>query len=435
MLGLTRYQWLVIFTAWCGWGFDVFDAILFNFVAPNCVPVLLGLEPGSADARSATFLWTGIITAILLIGWATGGFLFGLVADRIGRKRTLLITILIYSVGSALCALSQDIWQLAAFRAVASLGIGGEWAVGAALVAEVVPDSRRVEAGSILFTASPLGFALAGFLNYQIAGVWLATSPETSWRYVLLCGLIPAALAILVRWFLRESERWQRAAKLEAPPRPSALFSDALRPRTISGLFTAVMALLTWWTIGAFSPLLSASLAHDHALLSGFDAVATKLLAEQWKAEASNWFNIGGILGALLTIPLAKQFSRRTMFAIYFLRHAACDRWRVWTGARTALARSGVLCTRTRRLRNLRCLHVLSAGAFSNAAARPGQWRLLQLGPPPYCRRCISGGRSVGTRRRFDRRAAANPALGGRDSGDRTDRHPSDRRDARFAPA
>jgi MFS family permease len=318
VLGLTRYQWLVIFTAWCGWGFDVFDAILFNFVAPNCVPVLLGLEPGSADARSATFLWTGIITAILLVGWATGGFVFGLVADRIGRQRTLLITILIYSVGSALCAMSQDIWQLAAFRAVASLGIGGEWAVGAALVAEVVPDSRRVEAGSILFTASPLGFALAGFLNYQIAGVWLAGSPETSWRYVLLCGLIPAVLAIQVRWFLRESERWQQAAKREAPPRLGALFSDALRPRTISGLFTAVMALLTWWTIGAFSPLLSASLAHDHALLNGFDAATTKLLAEQWKAQASNWFNIGGILGALLTIPLAKRFGRRTMFAIYF---------------------------------------------------------------------------------------------------------------------
>jgi MFS family permease len=319
VLGLTRYQWLVIFAAWCGWGFDVFDALLFNFVAPTCVPVLLGLEPGSVDARSATFLWTGIITAILLVGWASGGFLFGLVADRIGRQRTLLITILLYSAGSALCAVAQDIWQLAAFRAIASLGIGGEWAVGAALVAETVPDSRRVEAGAILFTASPLGFALAGFLNYQIAGVWLADSPETGWRYVFLCGLIPAALAILVRFFLHESDRWQDAAKREPPPRPAALFSPALRARTTSGLFTAVMALLTWWTVGAFSPLLSASLAHDHALLNGFDAVTSKLLAEQWKAESSNWFNVGGLIGSLLSIPLARQFSRRTMFGLYYL--------------------------------------------------------------------------------------------------------------------
>jgi MFS family permease len=318
VLGLTRYQWLVIFAAWCGWGFDVFDALLFNFVAPTCVPVLLGLEPGSADARSATFLWTGIITAILLVGWASGGFLFGLVADRIGRQRTLLITILLYSVGSALCATAQDIWQLALFRAAASLGIGGEWAVGAALVAEAVPDSRRVEAGAILFTASPLGFALAGFLNYQIAGVWLVDSPETAWRYVFLCGLIPAALAILVRFFLRESERWQNAAQREAAPGPGALFAPQLRARTASGLFTAVMALLAWWTVGAFSPLLSASLAHDYALLHGFDAPSAKMLAEQWKAESSNWFNVGGLIGSLLAIPLAKQFSRRTMFALYY---------------------------------------------------------------------------------------------------------------------
>jgi MFS family permease len=319
VLGLTRYQWLVIFAAWCGWGFDVFDAILFNFVAPTCVPVLLGLEPGSADARSATFLWTGIITAILLVGWASGGFLFGLVADRIGRQRTLLVTILLYSVGTALCACAQDIWQLAAFRALASLGIGGEWAVGAALVAETVPDSRRVEAGAILFTASPLGFALAGFVNYQIAGVWLADSPETAWRYVFLCGLIPAALAILVRWFLHESERWKDAARRGTPPRAGALFSPQLRARTASGLFTAVMALLAWWTVGAFSPLLSASLAHDHALLHGLDAATAKTLAEQWKAESSNWFNVGGLIGSLLAIPLARQFSRRTMFGLYYL--------------------------------------------------------------------------------------------------------------------
>ncbi|HZF26368.1 MAG TPA: MFS transporter [Steroidobacteraceae bacterium] len=316
---MTRYQWLVIFAAWCGWGFDVFDAILFNFVAPNCVPLLLGLEPGSPDARSATLFWTGIITAILLIGWASGGLLFGLVADRIGRKRTLLITILMYSVGTALCAAANDIWQLAAFRAIASLGIGGEWAVGAALVAEAVPDSRRVEAGSILFTASPLGFALAGYLNYQIAGVWLASSPETSWRYVFVCGLIPAALAILVRWGLRESERWQQAVTSSAPPRPAELFAPAIRTRTFSGLFTAVMALLAWWTVGAFAPILSASLARDHALLTGLDATAMKLLAETWKAEASNWFNIGGVLGALLSIPLAKLLSRRAMFIAYYL--------------------------------------------------------------------------------------------------------------------
>lgn len=318
MLGLTRYQWLVIFAAWCGWGFDVFDSLLFSFVAPTCVPLLLGLKPGSADAHSATLLWTGILTGILLIGWAIGGFLFGLVADRIGRKRTLLITVLIYSIGTALCAAAMNIWQLAAFRAVASLGIGGEWAVGAALVAETVPESRRVEAGAIMFTASPLGFALAGVVNYQVAGVWLASSPETAWRIVFLFGLISASLAIFVRLFLREPERWKHAIETARRPQAGELFSPSIRGRTWSGLFTAVMALLTFWCISAFSPIVATSLASDHALASGFSATATRALAEHWKAEASNWFCFGGLLGTFLAILLSRFISRRATFAVYY---------------------------------------------------------------------------------------------------------------------
>ena len=318
MLGLKPYQWLAIFAAWCGWGFDVFDSLLFSFVAPTCVPLLLGLKPGTVDAHSATLLWTGILTGILLIGWAVGGFIFGLVADRIGRKRTLLITVLIYSIGTALCAAAMDIWQLAVFRAVASLGIGGEWAVGAALVAETVPESRRVEAGALMFTASPLGFALAGVVNYRVAGVWLASSPETAWRVVFLFGLISASLAIFVRLFLREPERWMHAVETSRRPQASELFSPSIRRRTWSGLFTAVMALLTFWSISAFSPIVAANLASDHALANGFSATATRALAEHWKAEASNWFCFGGLLGTFLAIPLSRRLSRRATFAVYY---------------------------------------------------------------------------------------------------------------------
>ena len=318
MLGLTRYQWLVIAAAWLGWGFDIFDALLFNFVAPNCIPVLLDLELGSSEARSATLYWTGVITSILLIGWAVGGLLFGLLADRIGRQRSLLITILVYSVGTGLCAIANDITHLIAFRALASLGIGGEYAVGAALVAEAVPESRRVEAGAILYTASPLGFALAGFLNYQIAGVWLADSPETSWRFVFLCGLIPVFVALAVRLFLRESERWQQAARSNVTPSLRALFAPDMRLYTFSGLFTAVMALLAWWSCNAFIPSLASSLAHDAAVVGGLDAAASTQLADQWKNNAASWFGLGAIVGSFLTIVIAKRFGRRQMFAVYF---------------------------------------------------------------------------------------------------------------------
>src|SRR6187401_2724961 len=210
LLDMNGYQWLVLFAAWLGWGFDVFDGLLFNYVAPNVVPTLLGLPIGSTAAKAATLKWGGILTSILLLGWAAGGILFGQIADRIGRTRTLLLTMLMYALGTAACAAATNIWMLIAFRVVASLGIGGEWAAGAAMVAEVVPEKRRMEAGALLYTSAPLGLFLARFANSIIAGDLLKGNPSTSWRFVLLCGLIPAAVAFVVRIFVREPERWKQ---------------------------------------------------------------------------------------------------------------------------------------------------------------------------------------------------------------------------------
>jgi MFS family permease len=188
LLGLSGYHWIVLIAAWLGWGFDVFDALLFNFVAPNAVPTLLHIPLGTPEARQATVFWTGVLTSILLIGWAAGGLAFGWFADRYGRKRALFVTIALYACGTALCAIATDIWQLVLFRVLASLGIGGEWAVGASLVAETVPEEKRVMAATLVYTSSPLGIILASTVNYQIAGVWFADTPATSWRYVFLCG-------------------------------------------------------------------------------------------------------------------------------------------------------------------------------------------------------------------------------------------------------
>ena len=92
---MTGYQWAVVFAAWLGWGFDIIDALLFNYVSGNCVHTLLGLTLGSPEARAATQFWSGLLTSVLLLGWAAGGIFFGWLADRIGRTRTLLITILL----------------------------------------------------------------------------------------------------------------------------------------------------------------------------------------------------------------------------------------------------------------------------------------------------------------------------------------------------
>ena len=317
--GLSRYQWLVLAATFMGWGFDVFDALLFNFIAPNCIATLLKLPFGSAEARQATVYWTGNLSALLLIGWACGGVLFGYAADRIGRRRALLLTISIYALGTTLCAFATSMPQLVLFRALTSLGIGGEWAVGAALLAETMPDNRRVEAGTLLATASPLGIMLASLVNYQIAGVWFADDPSQSWRYVFLCGLAPVALAIFVRLFIHESEHWQRTIAQQAPPKPSELFAPGILPLTLAAFATSVTGLLTWWAVNAFIPILGGLLAGEHARAAGIDPESTRVLVESWKGQASNAFNVGGLIGSFAAIPLAHRFGRRPMFVCYLL--------------------------------------------------------------------------------------------------------------------
>ena len=316
--GMTRYQWTVIFAAWLGWGFDVFDGLLFNYVAPNCIPTLLGLTIGSAAAKKATLFWGGTLTSLLLVGWAVGGILFGMIADRIGRTRTLLLTMLLYALGTAACAAAPNLPLLIVFRIVASLGIGGEWAAGAAMVAEVVPERRRVEAGALLYTSAPVGLSLATLVNFQIAGVLFKGSPGTSWRYVFLCGLIPALVAFVIRSFVHEPERWKQADVAARPPRLRELFAPAVRRLTASGFAMALPALIAWWTCAAFLSIVATGLAQTDAHARGMDVAATLALVESWKARTTSFFNLGGLIGTLLTIPAAKLLGRRKMFAIYF---------------------------------------------------------------------------------------------------------------------
>jgi len=323
MIKLTRYQWTVFFAAWLGWGFDIFDGLLFNFVAPNAIPTLLGVPIGGAEATKALPYWTGILNSLLLVGWAAGGVIFGPISDRFGRKRVLMLTMLLYALGTASCAFVTDMWQLVLCRIVASLGIGGEWAAGSAMVAEVVPEESRVEAGALLYTSAPFGLFLATFVNSEVAGGWFAHDPAMSWRYVLLFGLLPAAVAFIVRMFIHEPERWASAAAKAPPARVREIFSPQMRARTVSALIVTFVALITWWTCNAFIQSLVNTLAGVEAVTRGLDPAATAALKQSWIKIATLCFNWGGLLGTLLTIPLAKFFGRRTMYAIYFAASAA----------------------------------------------------------------------------------------------------------------
>jgi MFS family permease len=252
-----------------------------------------------------------------------GGVLFGWVGDTIGRKRALFLTIALYATGTALCAFATNIWELVLFRALASLGIGGEWGIGAALVAEAVPESRRVEAGVILQTASPLGAVLATVVNFQIAGVWFAGQPESSWRYVFLAGIAPVVVALAVRVFIRESEQWTPCGDRAARPSPHELFRPDMIRRTLSGMLVAVTAVLGWWGCNAFLPILGSTMALEHAHQLHLAPEATRHLAELWKGKASNGFNLGGLVGALAAVPLARLLGRRRMFMVYFIFSAS----------------------------------------------------------------------------------------------------------------
>jgi MFS family permease len=306
--GMTGYQWLVIAAAWLGWGFDVFDGLLFNYVAPVCVPDLLGITKSDPDYQGKISFWTGTLTSILLVGWGVGGILFGKVSDRIGRTKALLITMLLYSVATAGCAFATNIWMLMFFRIIASLGIGGEWAAGASLVAETVPEKKRVWAGMLLYTASPFGILLATLVSdvflHQIdfAKVGFG-NPSWGWRAVFLTGLIPAFVALLIRIKVKEPEMWKPS---ENAGRVSDLFSPSMVRKTIGGLAMAVIALLGWWSCFAFIPLIGNRL--------GVDAQAKSTMVFIGTAA----YSLGGLIGTILTLPVAVTLGRRWMFALYF---------------------------------------------------------------------------------------------------------------------
>ncbi len=305
MLGLSRYQWLVLFAAWLGWGFDVFDGLLFNYVSPICVPNLLHLNPASPETGKIVWSVTAYLTSLLLIGWAIGGVIFGRVADRLGRTRTLLVTMLVYALSTAACAFAPNIYVLAVFRFLASLGIGGEWAAGAALVAESLPFSKRVLGGALLYTSAPMGLFLATFVNDLFTRKLssIASDPNLSWRAVFLTGLVPAVVAVLIRLRVHEPEAFK---KPEAAPRIAELFTPKYKRRTLGGLALALVALVTWWSCSAFIPMVANYLASG-AHLTGS---AFAQLKASYVTRGTTCFNLGGLLGTLLTIPVATRLGR-----------------------------------------------------------------------------------------------------------------------------
>ncbi|HEY0866602.1 MAG TPA: MFS transporter, partial [Fimbriimonas sp.] len=201
----TRAQWTVLVIAWLGWVFDVMDAALFNFAKVPMFTEMLGPELYKQSGAAVE----GRVQSVFMLGWAIGGLLFGILADRWGRARTLILTILLYSLFTGLTALCRTPDQVAFVRFLTALGIGGEWAAGAALVAETFRGGGRAPASSFLQSAAAVGPALAAFVNLGLASLpWesLLGRPTMPWQSLFLVGVVPALLCVVIRMVVREPE-------------------------------------------------------------------------------------------------------------------------------------------------------------------------------------------------------------------------------------
>ena len=305
--GVTPYQWLVLLVAWLGWVFDSMDATIYAIVLHPALEDLLTASGGAGPVSPEAIGWYGgIIFSIFLIGWAIGGVLFGVVADHLGRTKTLIITILIYAVFTGAAALSQTWWHLALYRFVTALGIGGEWAAGASIVAEVWPEEKRAKAAGILQSAWAVGFFLAASVNLLLRGY--------GWRVLFLVGVLPALVALMVRFWVQEPERWVKAHAQELSSGKTGrvklpeLFQGTFRRATLVGSALAFVAVFGLWGATNWTPTLVRALPD----MQGLDR---STLASN-VSYAIMALNAGALVGYLSFAPLADRFGRRPVFAL-----------------------------------------------------------------------------------------------------------------------
>jgi MFS family permease len=305
---LSGYQWLVLAVAWLGWVFDSMDATIYSMVMTPALRDLLG-----ARATTGNIAWYGgVIFSVFIVGWALGGIIFGMVADRLGRTRTLVITILIYAVFTGLAGLSRNWWELGIYRFLTALGIGGEWAAGATLLSEVWPDSLRVKGAGLLQSAWGAGFFIAAGANAALSA--------HSWRLMFLVGLLPGLVAMYAPMRLREPEKWREARRVASTSSSTRriplaqLFEPELRRDTFVGTTLAFVAVFGLWGATNWTP----SLLHEFLGSQALGAAETARLA----SYAVMSLNGGAIVGYLAFPFFAERWGRRGAFFLMLLGSA-----------------------------------------------------------------------------------------------------------------
>jgi MFS family permease len=301
---LTGQQWKSGIAAWLGWLFDGLDMHLYVLVATPFVAELLGITDVS-DRRVGYY--SSLIQAAFLVGWALGGGFFGRVADRMGRSRALMLTILVYALFTGLSFFAQTWWQLFLFRFLAALGIGGEWAVGASLLSETWPRQWRPWVAAVLQTGVNLGVMLASLANFL-----LAAYPH---RCVFLVGVLPALLVLWIRRAVPEPEEWQGAKERsgDAAPAFRDLFRVPVRRTTVLTLLVCGLSLTAHW---AFLFWYMQHLRELPGLATWTTAEKSQLLSKAvWLVMISS------ITGNFLAAWLARRLSYRRAIALLCLAY------------------------------------------------------------------------------------------------------------------
>jgi MFS family permease len=291
-----------------GWLFDTMDQQLFTLARRPAITELLG--PGATTSAIAEY--SGYATMIFMIGWASGGVFFGILGDRLGRVKTMMITILCYSLFTGLSVFSTGVWDFSLYRLLTGLGVGGQFAVGVALVAESLPDRSRPYALGWLQASSTWGNMLAGLIGMGLGTLQESGAVASAWRPMFLVGALPAFLCLFIMRRLEEPEKWQSAAQQGVKRGSIAeLFSTPRwRRNTIIGMLLAFAGVVGLWGIGFFSVDLLRVVLDKTDMTPGRKTL--------WTGITSLLQNFGGFLGIYAFTHLTARVGRRKAFTAAF---------------------------------------------------------------------------------------------------------------------
>lgn len=291
---------MALVAAFLGWMFDGLEMGLFPLAGRPALKELMNAT--GADADKIIGPWFGGIIAAFLVGAAAGGVLFGWLGDRVGRVKAMVWSVATYSVFSGLCGFVNAPWQLGSLRFIASLGMGGEWALGVSLISEIWPAKSRPLLSGLIGAAANVGFFMVGVVSILLSRYGQNLSAHfhaPMWRLLFIAGAVPALLTFFIRIFVPESEKWKQASSSGPKARVADIFAPAIARTTMLGAALAGIALLgTWASVQWIPPWAIQMTGNKHN-----EAAWTQMFAA-----------VGAVILPLVVTLLAERFNRKITY-------------------------------------------------------------------------------------------------------------------------